>query len=49
VTNLFQGVNLTPLDFGGSVDPYLWVKCGKEVKNDQSNHLTKQINPEFGK
>ena len=45
----YQGINLTPLDLGGSVDPYLYVKCGKEIKSDKSNYLTRQINPEFGK
>ena len=40
---------MTPLDLGGSVDPYLYVKCGKEIKSDKANYLTRQINPEFGK
>ena len=42
-------VGLTPLDFGGSVDPYLVVKCGKTIICDKEKHLTKDVNPIFGR
>ena len=43
------GMNLTPLDFGGFVDPYLWVKCGRTIIDDGKNYITKKTNPCFGK
>ena len=42
-------VGLTPLDFGGSVDPYLVVKCGKTTIQDKDRYLTKELNPIFGR
>ena len=42
-------VGLTPLDFGGSVDPYLVVKCGKTTISDKEKYLTKDVNPIFGR
>ncbi|XP_063694280.1 myoferlin-like isoform X6 [Bolinopsis microptera] len=42
-------VGLTPLDFGGSVDPYLLVKCGKTTISDKDKYLTKDVNPIFGR
>ena len=33
---------LTPLDFGGSADPYLVVKCGKTAIYDKDNYQVSQ-------
>ena len=43
------GIGLTALDFGGTADPYLEVKCGKTHISDKSNYITKNLNPTFGR
>ena len=42
-------VGLAPLDFGGSCDPYLEIKCGKTTVNNKDDYITKDLNPIFGK
>lgn len=42
-------VGLTPLDFGGNVDPYLMIKCGKTTISDKDRYLVKELNPVFGR
>ena len=43
------GIGLTALDFGGTADPYLELKCGKTQISDKSNYITKDLNPVFGR
>ena len=42
-------VGLTPLDFGGSVDPYLVVKCGRTTISDKDKYIRRNVNPIFGR
>lgn len=42
-------IGLTPLDFGGSVDPYLVIKCGKTSICDKDKYIRRNVNPIFGR
>lgn len=42
-------INLQPSDpTTGKSDPYLVIKLGKNVINDEDNFLPNQLNPTFG-
>eukprot|EP00475_Leptophrys_vorax_P034620 TRINITY_DN5614_c0_g1_i3.p1 TRINITY_DN5614_c0_g1~~TRINITY_DN5614_c0_g1_i3.p1 ORF type:complete len:792 (+),score=243.32 TRINITY_DN5614_c0_g1_i3:253-2628(+) len=44
---VLQGKQLTPMDEGGTSDPYLVVSLGRQKINLRKNHLDNTINPDF--
>ena len=46
---MIEGFDLASRDIGGYSDPYLILKCGKKIYNEQKNYILDEPNPKFHK
>ena len=46
---MIEGFDLASRDIGGYSDPYLKLKCGSKIYNEQKNYILDEPNPKFHK
>ena len=46
---MIEGVNLMSRDNGSHSDPYLYIRCNDEIRNERNNYQLDDSNPKFNK
>lgn len=44
---MIEGINLMSRDNGSHSDPYLYIRCNDEVRNERKNYQIDEANPKF--